>query len=332
MLRNKNPRNENGSTCAQGNNLRSRQPVGSWFPVFGFWFRAFGAGFRLVRQAGALQHNVGSVSRVHVAGRPSRRVDPRSPAFRQKPTFRNQEPETRPEGCAQGITPVLGNSEERFSVPLLQNCGVSGGAIRSAPAETGNARSPADSREGFEGFSLIEMLIALTLSTLILGAAFLVFNQAGRWNRDLELLRERDENLRLAPLLFSQWLNPAENQSWRVQGASLQIQGDELHVHSDLDGPDGFPNSSLSESFERVVLRQRSGQLQLRSGTGSFQPVLKNISTLQAVQLNPRLLSVTVEGITETSLSTVGRPDSYPLPLNYHLWNRRPNLFMEQRP
>ncbi len=137
-----------------------------------------------------------------------------------------------------------------------------------------------------KGFTLIELIISMLLSITLFLAFFSLFERFEIWTLNLNLMLERDENLWLSPLLLSRWITPAGNNWWTDSWTGLTIEPEEIGVSSDMEGPDGFPDSQLSSPFERITLRQRNSELQLKSGNGSFQPVLENISRLQVNSQN----------------------------------------------
>lgn len=180
-----------------------------------------------------------------------------------------------------------------------------------------------------KGFTLLELMVALLVSVILFVACFSVFGRFQILASNLNLILERDENLWLAPLLFSRWISTAGNNRWTQSWEGLSIGDEEMAVNSDLDGPDGFPDSQLDSRFEAVVLRRNGSTLQLKSGPGSFQPVLKNISQFQVHDQNLPLLTVQISAVTERPLWFFRRHLSESTILKFYLWNYRPNLFAE---
>ncbi|MFQ5741802.1 MAG: prepilin-type N-terminal cleavage/methylation domain-containing protein [Acidobacteriota bacterium] len=179
------------------------------------------------------------------------------------------------------------------------------------------------------GFSLLELLIALALSTLLALAFFSLVTRFQKWTSNLHLLLERDENLRLAPLLLSRYLKPAGNNRWELSWSGLSGQGEGLEIRSDMDGSEGFPDRRLESPFESVALRSQDNQLQLKSGQGTFQPLLKNISALDEVRLTPPTVSLRLTGVADWKLTDADSKIPEPVALCFFIWNYRPNLFAE---
>ena len=178
------------------------------------------------------------------------------------------------------------------------------------------------------GFSVLEMMIALTLGTVVLGALLAGLHQTQIWGGNLTLLMMRDANLHLAPLLFSRWISPAGNHS--VSADAIEIQDGVLELRADLSGAQGFPDGRLDDPFESLSIRLREGRLQLRSGRGGFQPVLEPIESFQAYRETPVLLRLELTATTGTNLMGAGERAPESISLFLSLSNRRPNLFAQE--
>jgi len=181
------------------------------------------------------------------------------------------------------------------------------------------------------GFSLLEALWALGLSSLILLAVLLGHDQAQITSHDLGSLAERDENLRLASLLVPKWTSGTGNESWTGCCRDLVFEDEGVRFQADSDGPDGFPDSLLESSYESFVLRHRNDAVQIRSGRGSFQPALRQIGEFQIEEAGEDRILVEVEGVSRPLLS-IGRESKNSGSIEVYLWNRYPNLFAEARP
>ena len=178
------------------------------------------------------------------------------------------------------------------------------------------------------GFSLIEVLVALGISSVALIAFLGAIDQFQVVNRDLALLDERNSNLGLAPLLLTKWLTGAGNNRWKQEWGGLSASDDTLETQSDSEGPDGFPDTKLTESYETISVRHKGNDLQLKSKSGTFQPALKNVSRFEA-QPDLPFLRLRLRGVTDRPLMTSRAPLESELELDLYLWNYRPNLFAE---
>ena len=180
-----------------------------------------------------------------------------------------------------------------------------------------------------KGFTLVELIISMLLSVTLFLAFFSLFDRFQIWASNLNLMLERDENLWLSPLLLSRWIAPAGNNRWTDSWTGLTIEPEEIGANSDMEGPDGFPDSQLSSRFEKITLRQKDSGLQLKSGNGSFQPVLKNISSLRVDSQNLPLINLQISAATERPLWALNESLSQSAVVTIYLWNYRPNLFAE---
>ncbi len=179
------------------------------------------------------------------------------------------------------------------------------------------------------GSTLLEMMISVLIGVTFMLAFLSVSRQFQVWASNLNLLLEREDNFWLTPLLLSRWIPPAGNQRWNQEWNGIEAGAGELEINADIDGSEGFPDSELNSSFEAIRLRHSNGNLQLKSGAGSFQPVIKNISGFEPLQAGPSLLQLTVSAVTDRAFLA---SDHVPLEqevLIFHLRNYRPNLFAE---
>ena len=179
-----------------------------------------------------------------------------------------------------------------------------------------------------DGFSLIEVLVSLGISSVALIAFLGAFDQFQIVNRDLTLLDERNSNLRLAPLLLTKWLTGAGNNRWKQKWHGLSTDGNTIDAQSDSEGPDGFPDKTLTESYETISVRHKGNDLQLKSKSGTFQPALKNVSRFE-VKSDLPFLTLRLRGVTDRPLMTSRAPLESELELDLYLWNYRANLFAE---
>ena len=176
------------------------------------------------------------------------------------------------------------------------------------------------------GSSLLEVLIALFIGTLVSGSAFLCLHEFQKTADVLTSLLDRDRCLLLAPLLFERWV-AAAGCGLTGAGQGLTVSGEVLQVRSDIDGPDGRPDGTLDQAFEAIDIRAAGRSLQLRSGAGSFQPALAGVVSVEFDREAPALLWI------QLTAGSNHRPGAganvLRRPLAVHLWNLRPQLFKE---
>ncbi len=206
-------------------------------------------------------------------------------------------------------------------IPELPPC-TAGCEPSSSPSAPGGSASI--------GASLVELLVALGLSILLSTALLSWVWSYQQWSGRLSRALERDENLRLAPVLLAGYLSGAGNQRWRHGWPGLEWTGAGLHVQADIEGPNGFPDGKLEGRFERFWLRQQGHQFRLRSGRGGYQPLLTRVSGWAIDRPTSQLLKVSVQGraLAAPGQSRVGLDES--LQLEFFLPNFRSSLFPEE--
>ena len=179
------------------------------------------------------------------------------------------------------------------------------------------------------GYTLIETLIATSLSIIVLAGFFSMTGLFQTGSSNLSLLLERDANLWLAPLLLSRWIIPAGNNRWDQAWSGVTLTLDGVELKSDIDGPRGFPDLKLSSSFEALALRSSNSNLRVQSNRGSFQPLLKNIAYFKVDSKEHGLLSIHLSAITDRPLSMTRKDLPESTELLFFLRNYRSNLFPE---
>ena len=176
-----------------------------------------------------------------------------------------------------------------------------------------------------KGFSLIETVIAISCSTLLLLALLSTTGSILLRLGDLNRALERDENLELAPLILAPLLSQAGNNMAFSSQPAVELQGEELVVRSDSSGAGGFPDGALDGPFEWLGLKQKGDQLYIRSGQGSYQPMLKHITEAGWLLQDDLLLQVHLAARFSTPVPVA--PSRRQLELDLFLFNRRSGLF-----
>ena len=180
-----------------------------------------------------------------------------------------------------------------------------------------------------KGFSSLEMVVASLLSALVFSGFFGVVGQFQAGCSDMSLLLEQDSNLWLAPLLLSRWIAPAGNHRWDQPWPGVAVQPDLLELNSDIHGKEGFPDRELSSSFEALRLRVSKDNLQVKSGRGSFQPVIKNITGLTFDSQRLPVITIKLEAETDRPPSSFEGNLLETMEFSILLRNYRPSLFPE---
>ena len=178
------------------------------------------------------------------------------------------------------------------------------------------------------GFSLLEMMVSVSISAVLLSMFFLAMGQLRHLHSDLNHLLERDRNLWLAPLLLSRWVLPAGNNSRGQEWAGVSGDSGRLELKTDSDGALGFPDLALSSPFEVLALKSSGQNLMAKNGGGNFQPVLKNVSSLASDTGRLPLLLITLRSATDHPLSG-GNTAETASTFTFMVRNYRPTLFPE---
>jgi hypothetical protein len=198
------------------------------------------------------------------------------------------------------------------------------GILEAGLAPTGRvaeAESPVGGRTRRErGFSLLELMIAAGVGCVAGGALFLLLQQIQGIALRLDSVSERDQNAALAPVLLVNWISPAGCGLEQDVEPPLSVESGVLSLRADIDGPDGFPDGVLEGSFESLRLRAAGGSLQLRSGSGSFQPFLKNIDSVEFSPPEGRLIRVELAAGGEAG-SGLWRAGPRRVEVVVYLWN-----------
>lgn len=176
-----------------------------------------------------------------------------------------------------------------------------------------------------KGFSLLELLLALFVTALLSVGVLQLSHTFTLWSHNFNLFLERDENLRLLPLLFSRHIPHAANRCWILDCEGVSTSGGVLSLLSDIDGSSGFPDGELSSSFENVRIRLLEDTVQLQSSTGGFQPLVRKASAFEVTLIDEHL-TVDLAG-TSGKLLASSREEEQTLQLYFCIWNLQPRLF-----
>ena len=177
-----------------------------------------------------------------------------------------------------------------------------------------------------KGFTIIETLIALLTAGIVGSGLFLMLVTLQENVYEISLACERNENLRLLPLVLAQTLQSAGcgRSSQRV---GVEPLGNQLAIRSDISGPNGFPDGTLDQSYENLRIRLSESTLQLRSGLGRFQPLVLYIKRFDFKYQNLTDLSLRIEGEKRSEYN----PDSGNVfEFKFYLWNFQSCLFEKE--
>lgn len=149
-----------------------------------------------------------------------------------------------------------------------------------------------------KGFTLIEVLVATTCSTILFLALFSTCASMLSWMGRLNSTLERDENLDLVPLILALLLTHAGNNHETFPQPPVELRDSELVVRSDISGTDRFPDGGLDDPFELLFIGQGADQLRMKSGQGSYQPLLNHIAEVSWALEGEELLHLDLEALS----------------------------------
>lgn len=175
------------------------------------------------------------------------------------------------------------------------------------------------------GFSLIELLISLAVSTILMGILFTVCIEVEKLSTAIAVSVEEGTNIHLAPLLLGRWIKPA---GMNIRGGPegfLDIGKGELGIKSDTHGDRGFPDGDTDDSFEEIKFRVGSNELKIKSGKGNYQPFLQGITAMDVYPEGKGRLTLDLKG-NQGGLNNI-RPAL--TGIRMLLWNNQSNLFPE---
>jgi len=179
------------------------------------------------------------------------------------------------------------------------------------------------------GFSLLELLLALSLSVVIGGALLSLTLDFLTFERTFSVLVRSSAGVQTVPSLLNRYVSGAANRQDPESG--LSIDADSFRILSDQDGPDGFPDGALTAPFESIRVRVYQGALQIRSGRGSYQTIVSGIESLEVSRPEQALLRISVSTVTEVVPRLVHSVGGAELEFDIFLWNYRPLLFSRRK-
>ena len=185
-------------------------------------------------------------------------------------------------------------------------------------------------RNRASGVTLVETLLSMVIFLIVFVAALSLVDrfQSLAWN--LSLLQEKEANLSAAPLLLARWILPAGNNRFQSNWIGVAGDAERLDIQSDIDGPLGFPDNSLTQSYESISVRRNGSDMQVKSNQGTFQPVLKNVSQLRFRLKDLPIIEVSLSGqVDRRTLLMRTPPVVDQTSVRFYAWNFRKNLFTE---
>jgi len=177
---------------------------------------------------------------------------------------------------------------------------------------------------GDGGFSLIELLIAMLVGLVVLGAAYGVFTIQNKTFANQEDLVEMQQNVRVGLDIMTREIGMAGYNPLRVNFNGVTYDTSQLQIQADITDDSGDdPDGDTNDQNENIVYKYYDGnseypyQIRRKVGSGYFLPFIENVDaftfdyrdsagTTTTVSANIRQIRITVTGRT-------ARPDpDYP--------------------
>lgn len=146
------------------------------------------------------------------------------------------------------------------------------------------------------GFTLVELLVAISISAIIMTAVYAAYNSQQKSYVIQEELAALQQNLRVAMFYMSNQIREAGCNPTIDKGVNrprmLTADVDEINFTSDITGmPNGDADGDTGDSYENVTysLYTSDGIQKLgvkRTATDTNQPVIENVDALNFVYLD----------------------------------------------
>ena len=149
---------------------------------------------------------------------------------------------------------------------------------------------------GARGFSLVEMLIAMAVGMVVLGAMYGVFNIQSKTLGNQEEIVAMQQSVRAGMDMMAREIGMAGYNPARVAFAGVTYDTTQLRIMADLngDGDTGDENEDIVYKYYNESLYPY--QIKRKTGGGDFQPFVENVQSFNFVYLMS-------DGITTTTTS-----------------------------
>jgi prepilin-type N-terminal cleavage/methylation domain-containing protein len=196
-------------------------------------------------------------------------------------------------------------------------------------------RTPALQLRARSGFSLVEMVIALTLSSLVVAAFFGAIAAMQRQYRGQRDTRMAEEALRTAEQVLRTVLQTAVADPLLTGQALLDPDPmgnagafDDLRVKSDFNPPDG----DFDDELEDVRVRVQADSMMVQwSNSGSYQPLVYPVRSITFEYFDAAGTPLTTPAAAANAKSvrfTISAPES---PVSNTLRSRQTWVFLQNR-
>ncbi len=154
------------------------------------------------------------------------------------------------------------------------------------------------------GFSVAELLVAMAIGLVAMGAAYNVFTIHNKSLNDQEQVVEMQQNVRAAMDMICRDVRMAGYNPARSAFAGLTVDASQLEIKADLDG-----NTFISASEDVIYAYDATNMRINRTTAGNTEPLAENIESLTFQYLDSagnvttssadvRMIRVTIRGRT----------------------------------
>ncbi|MCP4579686.1 MAG: prepilin-type N-terminal cleavage/methylation domain-containing protein [Deltaproteobacteria bacterium] len=174
------------------------------------------------------------------------------------------------------------------------------------------------------GFTLVELLVAISISAVIMTAVYAAYNSQQNSYVVQEEVAALQQNLRAAMFYMSNQIreagcNPTQTDVNRPGLVTADV--DKINFTADITGPTGRPDGKTDDSYENITysLYTADGiqKLGVRSTAGATnQPVIENVDALNFVYLDsgtppaPTTVLLNIRSIEITIVVRASREDT----------------------
>lgn len=173
------------------------------------------------------------------------------------------------------------------------------------------------------GFTLVELLVAISISAIVMTAVYAAYNSQQKSYMVQEEVAALQQNLRAAMFYMSNQIreagcNPTQTDVNRPGIVTADV--DTINFTTDITGPNGRPNGNTNDLYENVTYSlytsdgiQKLGVKSTAAATN--QPVIENVDALNFVYLDnstppvPTTVIANIRSVEVTIVVSASRED-----------------------
>jgi type IV pilus assembly protein PilW len=169
---------------------------------------------------------------------------------------------------------------------------------------------------GPRGFTLVEMLIAMAVGLVVLGALYSVFTIQNKTFADQEEIVAMQQSVRAGMDMMIREIGMAGYNPARVTFNGVTVDTSQLRIMADLtgDGDTGDENEDITYKYYDSTNPDYPYQIKRKTGNGNFLPFVENVQSFTFEYLKsddtPASTSADVQRIRITITGRTAKPDS----------------------